>query len=67
MNFNNKEDKDKLRKLIAVLAEKMHGIEDPWLLKDCTARSDSWYNRHNKTKEKMEEKKEKTILKLHVS
>lgn len=45
MNFNSPEKKEELRELIHRLADKMHGRGDEWLLKDCTVREDSWYNR----------------------
>ena len=36
----------------------MHERGDKWLLKDCTKRDDSWYNRHKRTEKKLDEKKE---------
>lgn len=45
MNFNSPEKKEELRELIHRLADKMHERGDEWLLKDCTVREDSWYNR----------------------
>lgn len=58
MNFNREESRKELRSLIAGLAEKMHQRGDPWVLKDCTSREDSWYHRHLKQKRNAEEKKE---------
>ena len=64
MNFAREESRRELRGLIAGLAEKMHERGDPWVLKDCTSREDSWYHRHwrqqqkKKEKENAEEKKE---------
>lgn len=63
MNFNKKEEKEKLREMIKSLAIKMHERQDPWLLQNSTDRPDSWYNRHNRTIQKQNEKKEKTELK----
>lgn len=65
MNFNKKEEKDKLREMIKSLAIKMHERQDPWLLQNSTDQSDSWYNRHNRTIQKQNEKKEKTELKQY--
>ena len=48
MNFHSAEKKAELRELIKRLADKMHERGDEWLLKDCTTREDSWYNRHLK-------------------
>ena len=59
MNFNSPEKKEELRELIHRLADKMHERGDEWLLKDCTAREDSWYNRHlRKVSKESQEKKE---------
>ena len=61
MKLNTAEEKDKLREMIQSLAEKMHERKDPWILKDCTAREDSWYNRHLRAGNKQtEEKKERS-------
>lgn len=48
MSFHSAEKKAELRELIKRLADKMHERGDEWLLKDCTTREDSWYNRHLK-------------------
>ena len=48
MNFHSAKKKAELRELIKRLADKMHERGDEWLLKDCTTREDSWYNRHLK-------------------
>lgn len=58
MNFNREDSRKELRSLIAKLAEKMHERGDPWVLKDCTSREDSWYHRHLRQKKTTEEKKE---------
>ena len=59
MNFNSPEKKEELRELIHRLADKMHERGDEWLLKDCTVREDSWYNRHlRKVSKESQEKKE---------
>lgn len=59
MNFNSPEKKEELRELIRRLADKMHGRGDEWLLKDCTVREDSWYNRHlRRVSKDVQEKKE---------
>ena len=58
MNFSSKENKMKLKEMIKQLANKMHERGDKWLLKDCTKRDDSWYNRHKRTEKKFDEKKE---------
>ena len=58
MNFNAPDSRKELRQLIASLAEKMHQRGDAWVLKDCTSREDSWYNRHLRQKKHGEEKKE---------
>ena len=34
----------------------MHARGDPWVLKDCTSREDSWYHRHLKQQQKKKEK-----------
>ena len=56
MNFAREESRKELRSLIAGLAEKMHARGDPWVLKDCTSREDSWYHRHLKQQQKKKEK-----------
>ena len=63
MNFNSEESREQLRELIGRLAEKMHAKGDPWLLKDSTAREDSWYNRHLGKEKKEKEKKESVVKK----
>ena len=54
MNLNTDEGREQLRALIRSLGEKMRGRGDAWLLKDCTTREDSWYNRHIKLQKKKE-------------
>ena len=64
MNFNSPEKKEELRDLIHRLADKMHERGDEWLLKDCTVREDSWYNRHlRKVSGESKEKKETRLKK----
>ena len=55
MSFHSTEKKAELRELIKRLADKMHERGDEWLLKDCTTREDSWYNRHLKKTAKTSE------------
>lgn len=54
MNLNTDEGREQLRVLIRSLGEKMRERDDAWLLKDCTTREDSWYNRHIKLQKKKE-------------
>lgn len=54
MNLNTEEGREQLRALIRSLGEKMRERGDAWLLKDCTTRKDSWYNRHIKLHKKKE-------------
>ena len=54
MNLNTDEGREQLRVLIRSLGEKMRERGDAWLLKDCTTREDSWYNRHIKLQKKKE-------------
>lgn len=54
MNLNTDEGREQLRALIRSLGEKMRERGDAWLLKDCTTREDSWYNRHIKLQKKKE-------------
>ena len=54
MNINTDEGREQLRVLIRSLGEKMRERGDAWLLKDCTTREDSWYNRHIKLQKKKE-------------
>ena len=55
MNLNLPEGRTQLRELIRTLGEKMRERGDAWLLKDCTTREDSWYNRHLKQLKKKAE------------
>ena len=54
MNLNTDEGREQLRVLIRSLGVKMRERGDAWLLKDCTTREDSWYNRHIKLQKKKE-------------
>ena len=54
MNLNTDEGREQLRVLIRSLGEKRRERGDAWLLKDCTTREDSWYNRHIKLQKKKE-------------
>ena len=64
MNLNLPEGRTQLRELIRTLGEKMRERGDAWLLKDCTTREDSWYNRHLK---QLKTEKEKEAVKKEVS
>ena len=66
MNFNSPEKKEELRDLIHRLADKMHERGDEWLLKDCTVREDSWYNRHLRKVSRESKEKKETRLKKSV-
>ena len=61
MHFKDDASRTVLRDMIQSLADQMHARGDSWLLKDCTVRKDSWYNRHRhgnmvEKKEKLEKK-----------
>ena len=58
MNLNLPEGRTQLRELIRTLGEKMRERGDAWLLKDCTTREDSWYNRHLRLQKKKAEAKQ---------
>lgn len=66
MNLNLPEGRTQLRELIRTLGEKMRERGDQWLLKDCTTREDSWYNRHMKLLKKKAEKEDMEKEKVNI-